>query len=330
MTTESTQALPTGGQMIPAPQPAARPDATQMGTSVPCPVCRTANTGLETYCMECGFLLASTPGEAAASQETPSPELIETGSGRRFALKPGANMVGRENCDVLLMDPTVSRRHARIDVGPGGVSVTDLGSSNGTQVDAKRLEAQQPAAAVENAALKFGNTSFTIVGITVTAKGFLPSAAPAPPAGEPEKPKAALPAAPSAQPGAAAPPPPPPTADAAVACLKPTGPGGQEIRIPSGQITVGRRAGNSVVLTGDPYVSGQHAEILADATGCYLTDVGSTNGSVVNGERLEPGRKQLLLDGDEVKLGQTSFVFETLEGPPTESAGGPIRMGGGQ
>lgn len=327
MTSESTQAMPAaGGPTMPAPpQPQPGAEATQMGASIACPVCGTTNPGLETYCIECGFLLASSPGEAIAADTTPSPELVEATTGRRFALKPGANMVGRENCDVLVMDPTVSRRHARIDVGPGGVSLTDLGSSNGTLLDGQKLEAHTAVSLAENASLRFGNAAFTIVGITVTAKGFLPGGAPAAEPAEPAAPRGALPA-PAAAPDATAPQPAAPP----VARLKPTGPNGREITIAPGKITIGRRADNTVVLTGDPYVSGRHAELLCDVTGCYLVDVGSTNGSVVNGERLERGRKQLLLDGDEVRLGQTSFVFETLEGPPAEAAGGPIRMGGDQ
>ena len=321
MTSETTQAIPTaGGPLVSPPQPAATADATQMGASTTCPVCGTVNSGLERYCTECGFLLASTPGEALASEGTPSPELVETATGRRFALKPGANTVGREACDVLVMDPTVSRRHARIDVGPGGVAVTDLGSSNGTLADGKPLTPQQPASLSENSVLRFGNASFTIVGVAVTARGLLPGQeAPSPAPAEPQAAKGVLPPSP----GPASAPSEPP-----VARLKPVGPNTQEVPIAVGKTTIGRRADNAVALSGDPYVSGHHAEILCDATGCYLIDVGSKNGSIVNGERLEPGRKQLLLDGDEVKLGQTSFVFETLEGPPAQSAGGPIRMGG--
>src|SRR5205085_976087 len=84
--------------------------ATQMGATITCPVCRTTNAGLETYCGECGFLLASTPGEAVVESEPEGvvPELVDAGSGRRFRLKPGVNTIGRENCDILIMDGTVS------------------------------------------------------------------------------------------------------------------------------------------------------------------------------------------------------------------------------
>jgi pSer/pThr/pTyr-binding forkhead associated (FHA) protein len=63
-------------------------------------------------------------------------QLLEGGGlGEIFPLKPGENAVGREAGDVTFPgDRYVSARHARIDVTPDGVTLTDLGSSNGTFV----------------------------------------------------------------------------------------------------------------------------------------------------------------------------------------------------
>jgi ABC-type multidrug transport system fused ATPase/permease subunit len=47
--------------------------------------------------------------------------------------------VGREGVDLVLDDPAVSRRHLRIEVTADGLSVTDLGSSNGTKVNGVRI-----------------------------------------------------------------------------------------------------------------------------------------------------------------------------------------------
>src|SRR5205085_5710383 len=66
------------------------------------------------------------------------------------------------------------------------------------------------------------------------------------------------------------------------------------------------------------YVSGRHAELSCDATGCYIVDLGSTNGTVVNGKKLTANERQLLLDGDDVMIGQTTYRFETA-GPPEEA-----------
>ena len=85
-----------------------------------------------------------------------------------------------------------------------------------------------------------------------------------------------------------------------------------DIEIEIGTMTIGRKPGNDLALPLDTYISGRHAEILADASGVYLTDVGSTNGTVVNGQRLTANARQLLLEGDEVQLGQTRFKFVSL------------------
>jgi len=57
------------------------------------------------------------------------------GAGEAFPLAPGDNQLGREAGQVVFPgDRYVSARHARLSVGEGGVTLTDLGSSNGTFV----------------------------------------------------------------------------------------------------------------------------------------------------------------------------------------------------
>lgn len=61
-------------------------------------------------------------------------QLLEGGGlGEVIPLRAGANAVGRDTGDVSFPgDRYVSGRHARIDVGEGAITLTDLGSSNGT------------------------------------------------------------------------------------------------------------------------------------------------------------------------------------------------------
>lgn len=81
------------------------------------------------------------------------------------------------------------------------------------------------------------------------------------------------------------------------------------IPVMEGSLSIGRKVGNDIVLPNDSYVSGRHAVVKHDNTGTYLIDVGSTNGTVVNGRRMEPNVPVLLCDGDEVQLGKNRFVF---------------------
>lgn len=59
--------------------------------------------------------------------------------GKTFQLSEGDNVIGRNDCAVLLSDPTVSRRHAVIRKSGDSYTVFDLGSRSGTVVDGERL-----------------------------------------------------------------------------------------------------------------------------------------------------------------------------------------------
>src|SRR5919106_5959578 len=59
--------------------------------------------------------------------------------GRRFELPDQAALVGRESRALPLSDNTVSRRHAELVPGDDGWVLRDLGSSNGTYINGRRV-----------------------------------------------------------------------------------------------------------------------------------------------------------------------------------------------
>jgi two-component system response regulator HydG len=63
--------------------------------------------------------------------------------GKRFVVDgsaPGRTYIGQSpTCEVRLLDRTVSRRHAALELQPDGVRLTDLGSTNGTRVNGLRV-----------------------------------------------------------------------------------------------------------------------------------------------------------------------------------------------
>ncbi|MDP3507307.1 MAG: adenylate/guanylate cyclase domain-containing protein [Candidatus Melainabacteria bacterium] len=61
-----------------------------------------------------------------------------------------------------------------------------------------------------------------------------------------------------------------------------------------------------------PEVSGQHSEIRCKTEGWTIIDAGSTNGTMLNGGRLTPGKEYHLHSGDRVKIAQ----YELLVNPP--------------
>ncbi len=80
-------------------------------------------------------------------------------------------------------------------------------------------------------------------------------------------------------------------------------------------ITVGRRSTNDVCVA-HLSVSGNHCRILLTDSGTYVEDLGSTNGTYIDGRLIS---KQLLNDGDDIVIGKARLTFLQPEGT-TKSA----------
>lgn len=83
-------------------------------------------------------------------------------------------------------------------------------------------------------------------------------------------------------------------------------PTGERLALGDSVVTVGRRP-DSTLRLGDPNVSRNHAEVRPHGNGWVMVDLGSTNGSRVNGVRVQ---SQELQEGDEVAFGNTVLRFE--------------------
>jgi pSer/pThr/pTyr-binding forkhead associated (FHA) protein len=70
-------------------------------------------------------------------------------------------------------------------------------------------------------------------------------------------------------------------------------------------VTIGRGEGNVIALPTDEYASTRHARIEALRDGLWVVDLGSRNGTFVNGAPVE-GREQLRA-GDLVRIGETEL-----------------------
>jgi transcriptional regulator with GAF, ATPase, and Fis domain len=74
-------------------------------------------------------------------------------------------------------------------------------------------------------------------------------------------------------------------------------------------VVLGRSSSCDIVLR-DPSVSRRHLEIRRDAPGWVVEDLGSSNGSLLNGSPLL--HEEILAPGDEIVLGDTSLTFQAL------------------
>jgi DNA-binding CsgD family transcriptional regulator len=90
---------------------------------------------------------------------------------------------------------------------------------------------------------------------------------------------------------------------------------GELIRLSDLGVTIGRDPTNDVTLGGDKLVSRSHAEMVFRNEQWYLVDLGSRNGSVVNGRS---AHRYPLRDGDVIRIGSAQFEF-VLESDPHDT-----------
>ena len=72
-------------------------------------------------------------------------------------------------------------------------------------------------------------------------------------------------------------------------------------------VAIGRDPGQDFAITDDPAVSRRHAVLTPGPAGCAIADQGSSNGTFVNGRRIQ---SETLRPGDEIAIGSSRFRYE--------------------
>ena len=81
----------------------------------------------------------------------------------------------------------------------------------------------------------------------------------------------------------------------------------EEIYMLGKDVDMGRSAKNKIIIR-DPYMSTKHARFLYKDGKYFIEDLGSTNGTFVNGRQVK-GAAMPLKDGDKIHVGQVDFLF---------------------
>lgn len=213
--------------------------------------------------------------------------------GAAHNLVRGVNAIGRDPAGgVLLADESVSRKHAEVFILPSGqVRIRDLGSANGTVVNGRRLGERELAVGDE---IRLGAA---VLRLGRTEEAARPAVAA--PAGVAEA-KTVL----GPRPGAGA-----------AAATAPTAPKlelefkGAKRTLKDGALRIGRAPDCDIVIDDDAQVSRYHAEVRVAADQAVVRDLGSSNGTRVNGEKVAGERP--LQDGDRIGIGGQELVFST-------------------
>jgi hypothetical protein len=84
--------------------------------------------------------------------------------GRRHVVAPGGALIGRSReCDVVLTDANVSRRHAEVTpVAAGAWTICDLGSTNGVRINGRQIAGAEPLSSCDRIALGTAEIAFEL------------------------------------------------------------------------------------------------------------------------------------------------------------------------
>lgn len=215
----------------------------------------------------------------------------DTGQCREFVLAEGATAtIGRSaDNDIAIPEQHVSRRHAVISFRDGIFMIADLGSANGVFVNDKRLTDPFPLAHGDIIRLYVPILNFSamvteeehqqakLTGTLIVA------------AGSGGCPTLTITAGPQE---------------------------GVEIPILTPSLTIGRATRNATwdISLQDRAVSRPHAEIASQPDGGWIIqDLGSANGTTVNGVPIDAHTPHSLSDGYVITLGETTILFRMGE-----------------
>jgi pSer/pThr/pTyr-binding forkhead associated (FHA) protein len=246
--------------------------------------------------------------------------------GREYKVQSEPLAFGRDAAsDVVVLGGDVSRRHAEIQVTPEGYVLEDL-SVNGTYVNGRRIGRQHVLARAD--VIRIGTDEFRFYADSAPAHS-VSGPRPMPPEGPLHTPTGASARLSDTMHGVPLPIPPRESPPASPAVTTPLASllvrsgalRGRRLPITVPAVNIGRADYNDLVIA-DPSVSTTHAKLQRKDDVWVLSDLGSTNGTFVEGEPLTG--ETALTPGTTLRFGDVAALFE----PHDEPTGGARRDAG--
>jgi ABC-type multidrug transport system ATPase subunit/pSer/pThr/pTyr-binding forkhead associated (FHA) protein len=244
-------------------------------------------------------------GQAPIPNAHPAVALMLLEVGKALPV-PGRLTVGREpaQCHLVVQHPNVSGRHATFELEP--FRVIDESSTSGTWVDRQRLPPGQPAPLTPHAYVALGPVVVPAALVLQLAQALgagKASSAPPPAATGLAQQFAPAPAAnPDHGPENAS----KPKHKTVIGQLN-LGAGGIS------QKTIGRTPDNDVNIP-HPQISSHHAVLHSVGGQLFLEDKGSANGTYVRGQRIPPGQRVPVQNGEKVFIGPMPLLLQVSGG----------------
>ena len=259
------------------------------------------------------------PVQAAGTAPRPTGgRIVCLTDGREYTVKSEPLVFGRDAAsDVVVTGGDVSRRHAEIQESPEGYVLEDL-SVNGTWVNGRRVSRRHPLARAD--VIRIGTDEFRFYADAAPPQS-VSGPRPMPPEGPLHTPTGAsarlsdtMHGVPLALPPRESPPAPATTPALPLASLlvRSGSLRGRRLPITVATVNIGRADYNDLVIA-DPSVSTTHAKLQRKDDVWVLSDLGSTNGTYMEGEPVTG--ETALTPGTTLRFGDVAALFEPHDGP---------------
>jgi pSer/pThr/pTyr-binding forkhead associated (FHA) protein len=241
--------------------------------------------------------------EGAPARLMTGGRIVSLTDGREYKVGVRPLVFGREaSADVVVAGSEISRRHAEVQLRGDGYWLADM-SANGSYVNGERVRGERRLGRGDM--IRMGDEEFRFHADPDTDTHPLP-----PPPGAEQQLRDTLFGLPAFQPEAAGLKPPAPSVSLASLLLR-SGPlKGERMQVRVPVANVGRADYNDIVVS-DPSVSTMHAKLQSRGGVWMLSDLGSTNGTFVDGELVRG--EVPLSPGATIRFGEVSALFEPVD-----------------